>query len=176
MKSKIKFFGWVIFLSSFILVSETSAAVEFLELQPAGNNVKNVHFSIANGNVIVNYDLIGNPDKLYTIKLFLKKGNDTNYQYVPQMLTGDVGTGKFAGRNRQIIWAVNQEFPDGLPGKDYYFIVDAQEINQGSNLLTWIGVGVAAMAAAVTYLVVNNKSLSNNSTESSFPPPPGRPK
>lgn len=177
MKNVLKIFAWIIFFNSLIPTAKTFATINLSDLGINGDNVKNVHFSLANGNVIINYDLIGNINKVYSVKIYLKKGNDSSYQYAPQMLTGDVGTGKFAGKNRQIIWAMNEEFPDGLPGKDYYFIVDAEEINQSSNFLTWIGVGVAAIAAAATYIVVNNKIISkNNSAEASFPPPPGRPK
>ena len=174
---KILFAGFI--LTCFILF-QSSGYAELPLMNSTARKVKieNVHFGVENGNVIINYDLLGYPAKNYIVRIFLKKGNDVNYQYEPRIVSGDVGKGKFAGRNKRIVWAFNKEFPDGLPGKDYYFVVNAEELNKSPHLLAWIGVGMAAIAATATYMVVVKKSSlpNNNSPDISFPPPPGRPK
>lgn len=140
--------------------------------------VENVHFSVYSGLVIVNYNLLGNSSSKYKVQLILRKGSDPSYTYFPKSLTGDIGEGKFAGQGKQILWLIDQEFPQGLPGNDYYFVVQAEEMEQssGSQILTWVGSGVAVLAAAVTYVILSSsKSAPGNSTAVGFPAPPGRP-
>ncbi len=143
-----------------------------------GAKVEDVRFSMYSGIVIINYNLIGDPSAKYKIQLILRKGSDSAYVYFPKALSGDVGEGKFAGQSRQIIWALDQEFPEGLLGSDYYFVVHAEEMREsaGSLLLTWIGSGVAVLVAAATYVILSNhKTGSGSSTTLGFPAPPGRP-
>jgi len=172
-----------LFTGLFVLIllffsSEGRAEILTKILGSTGQLVENVHYTVDNGSVIINYDLLGIPNKKYKITVELRKGSDSAFSYVPRILTGDVGIGMFAGRNRQIVWALDQEFPDGLPGKDYYFVVHAVEINNNSKFLTWLGVGAAAVVATATYIIVSKKSYTQSpfSQNVSFPPPPGRPK
>ncbi len=160
-----------------------SAKVSAYELyeqiaKPNDPLVENVHYAVSNGDVIINYDLMGLPNQKYKVTVELRRGSDSSFSYVPKILSGDVGVGKFAGKGREIIWDFNQEFPDGLPGKDYYFVVSAQKISSSPPILTWIGMGAAAVAATATYLIISKKngSLASGSSGVSFPPPPGRPK
>ena len=140
--------------------------------------VENVHYTVNNGSIIIRYDLMGLPNKNYKVTVELRKESDSSFFYVPKIVSGDIGIGKFAGKGREITWAFNQEFPDGLPGKDYYFVVSAQELSGSPRFLTWIGMGVAAVAATATYLIISKKNARpySGSPGVSFPPPPGRPK
>jgi len=73
------------------------------------------------------------------------------------------------------VWAISQEFPEGLQGSDFYFVVQAEEVGQApsSQIMTWIGSGVAVLAAAATYLILTNyKPGSNGPSSSGFPSPP----
>ncbi len=142
--------------------------------------VENVHYTISDGRVIINYDLIGNPDNTYNVQLILKRENYSSYNYSPRKITGDAGTGKFAGKNKEIVWNVNEEFPQGLPYNDYYFIVKASELDKeekssGFFTFSWLKAGVVAAVAVAAIIFVSSKSKGSGSAGSSLPGPPGRP-
>lgn len=143
----------------------------------SNGKVENVRYSVKNQRVIVNYDLIGVQGKHYTVQLILKKESDSSYQYIPNMLSGDVGRQQSPGNDKQIEWNISEEFPGGLFGKDYYFEVNAKEINNSPSLLSWVGIGVAAFAATATYIFISKKVTNGKASpgNSSFPLPPGRP-
>ena len=141
--------------------------------------VENVHFTVLEERVIINYDLIGNPDNTYKVELILKRQNYDSYNYKPRKISGDAGTGKFAGKNKEIIWSVNDEFPQGLPYDDYYFIVQAKETenneeHSGFFTFSWLKAGVVAAVAVATIIFIS-KSKNTGTKGSSFPGPPGRP-
>jgi|GEM_PF-1067447 len=142
-----------------------------------GGGVENVRYSVQNQKVIVSYDLVGTPGKQYTVQLILRKESDASYQYIPSAISGDVGVHQSPGKDKQIEWDISEEFPGGLFGKDFYFVVSAKEIDESPSFLSWIGIGVAAVAATATYLIISKKVTNNNSSpgSSSFPLPPGRP-
>ncbi len=168
-----------LFLTITFFAIQTSAFsnVTFTKSGKPGSTVENVRYSVADQKVIINYDLNGTAGKQYSIKLILKKQSDQNYQYIPSVVSGDVGKNQSPGKDKQIVWDISEEFPGGLFGKDYYFVVEATEINNNPSILSWIGVGVAAVAATATYLIISKKISNNNSSSgsSSFPLPPGRP-
>lgn len=141
--------------------------------------VENVHYTISDGRVIINYDLIGNPDNTYNVQLILKRENYSSYNYSPRKITGDAGTGKFAGKNKEIVWNVNEEFPQGLPYNDYYFIVKASESGKeessGFFTFSWLKAGVVAAVAVAAIIFMSSKSKGSGSAGSSLPGPPGRP-
>jgi len=143
------------------------------------SNVENVSYKVSGSKVIINYDLIGNSKQLYKVSLILRRTSSTDVKYVPKTVTGDIGEGKFAGEGRQIIWDIEKDFPGGLSGEDYYFIIQAEKVNpSSSDFLLWTGLGVAAAAAIVTYIVVGNQNGTSNPEipgGGTFPPPPGRP-
>ncbi len=138
------------------------------------DNVENVNYTVSNGKVFVSYNLPGNSSQLYKVSLTLRKANDKNFVYIPQTVSGDIGEGRFAGSNKSIIWKIVNDFPNGISGEDFYFVVQAEKVEEGSNMLMWAGIGIAAVAAAVTYIIVGTSKGTNNSNNS-FPPPPGRP-
>ena len=145
---------------------------------PQQAKVQNVQFIMYGYEVVINYDLLGDPSVKYNVRLMLRRGGDPSYEYFPKSLSGDIGTGRFVGEKKQIIWAIDYEFPKGLQGNDYYFVVQAENIEKKSDsqILTWIGSGVAVLAAAVTYVIIlNNKPASANTTNSGFTIPPPRP-
>ncbi len=138
--------------------------------------VSGVHFKMTHGRVYITYNLIGDPTAEYRVSVVLRNGDDAGYEYTPKSLKGDVGVGRYAGPGRQIVWAISNEFPDGLPGSDYYFVVSAKRVNKssGPGLFAMVGTGVAVVAAAVTYLVISG--LHSQSPHSpGLPAPPGRP-
>ncbi|MCL5021356.1 MAG: hypothetical protein M1339_06835, partial [Bacteroidetes bacterium] len=104
-----------------------------------------------------------------------RRRSDPSFQYSPKQLKGDIGVGKYGGADREIVWDLRDEFPMGLQGSDYYFVVDAKDIESGhsAGILTWIGAGAAVIIAAVTYVIVMHNG--GPRSPSSYPAPPGRP-
>lgn len=139
--------------------------------------VTNVRFQVDHGQVRINYDLAGDPGARYRVSVLLRNGNDSGYSYSPRAITGDVGVGNFAGVNREIVWNISDEFPDGLPGSDYYFVVRAEKITEisGPSLLAVMGTGAAVLAAAVTYFVISGLHSPGAQAAQGLPIPPGRP-
>ena len=155
------------------------AAPPFLTADDDKVKIENVHYTVSDGRVIINYDLIGDPNNTYNVQLTLKRQNYDAYNYTPNKVSGDVGTGKFAGKNREIIWNVNDEFPQGLPYSDYYFIVTANESGKkgessGFFTFSWLKAGVVAAVAVATIIFIS-KNKKTGSSGSSLPGPPGRP-
>ena len=134
--------------------------------------VENVRFELADGKVLIYYDLIGPRDKLYIVTLTLKRESVQANQIQPKLLTGDIGKGRFAGRNRQIILDISKEYPRALRATDYYFIVEAELVSSRSKSLFWIGAGAILVGGgSAVYLFMLKKD-----SDAGFPEPPGTPK
>jgi len=125
--------------------------------------------------ISVTYDLLGSTDQLYKVSLILKRAGSKDLVYYPKSVSGDVGEGRFGGKDKKIIWKMKDDFPGGLSGSDFYFVVKAESIESGPNILLWAGVGVAAIAAVATYLIVGGENGTTTDQNNSFPMPPGRP-
>lgn len=153
------------------------SSVAYPKAGHAKSVVSNVSYVMTGLRVVVHYDLSGDPDAKYNVSLFLLKRSDPAFKYSPRELTGDIGLGKYVGKERRIVWNMRNEFPQGLQGGDFYFVVKAKEVevpHASTTLLTWIGTGAAVIAAAVTYvIVVQNRGPG---APPSYPVPPGRPK
>lgn len=135
--------------------------------------VENVSYIVAGGKVFIKYDLIGSNEQSYKVSLALKRSSNSNIIYIPKTVSGDIGEIDSAGKNKEITWEIKNDFPQGLSGEDYYFVVQAEKIDESSNLLTWVGIGAAAIVTVVSYLIIGQNDSGN--TGSSFPPPPNRP-
>ena len=157
-----------------ILITVHAVFSQSVSNKSGEDNVENVHYTVSNGKILVSYDLLGNSDKLYNVSLTLRKATNKSFVYIPKTVSGDIGEGHFAGKDKGIIWEIKNDFPNGISGDDFYFIVQAAKVEEGTNILMWTGIGIAAVAAAVTYLITGSTKDTNN-PKSSFPPPPGRP-
>lgn len=137
--------------------------------------VTNVSFAVSGLHVTVRYDLQGVRNAKYYVSLLLRKRGDPSFSYSPKVLTGDVGMGSYAGRDRSIVWNMSNEFPRGLQGDDFYFVVNAKEMEpaHSTGFLAWIGAGAAVVVAAVTYVIVTGHG--GPTSPASYPNPPGRP-
>src|SRR6185503_15067613 len=82
--------------------------------------VENVNFEMSGGEVLIRYDLKAPTDETYHVALVLKRESDPSFEYSPVGVSGDVGSGVFAGTQRRIQWVLAEEFPQGLKGEDYY--------------------------------------------------------
>src|SRR5204862_6931124 len=126
---------------------------------------------------IIHYDLVAPADAGYIVSVFLKKESNRAFSYSPRNLAGDAGEGKFAGAGKRVVWDIKKEFPQGLTGADFYFVVNVTPVESGSNILLWVGAGVAAVAAGVAAVLLFSKASDDQPGGSSggFPSPPGRP-
>lgn len=141
----------------------------------SGGSVSDVRFSVTGLRVVIEYDLQGDRDAEYSVAVELRNRIDPSFRYSPKALTGDIGLGKYAGNNRRIVWDMSREFPQGLQGTGYYFVVKAEEIKTGhsTGILDWIGASAVAVAAVVTYVIVMRNG--GPTSPASYPAPPGRP-
>ncbi|MCH7677314.1 hypothetical protein IH879_20520 [candidate division KSB1 bacterium] len=133
--------------------------------------VENVRFELVGEKIYIYYDLIGPQNKQYEITLTVRREQVQSTRVHPKLLKGDIGRGRFAGRNRQIVWDISREVPRALKASDYYFVVEAELVSSGSKALLWIGSATALLGVgSVVFLVLNKKN-----GDAGFPEPPGTP-
>ena len=103
--------------------------------------------------VTITYDLKGEPDEEYEIRVFLISRRRTDVPRELQLVSGHVGIGKFAGLARRILWNMT-EFPGILEGENFVFRIAVDR--PGTPWYYWVGGGALA-GGIVTYLVLKNK-------------------
>jgi len=145
--------------------------------EPESSNglVSNVRFSTSGQLVLVYYQLSGEENSTYKVTLTVLEKSEPNFVYHPKGITGDVGVinGQPNGEKR-IEWRVRDDFPNGLIGDDFYFVVKATEVkSEHVGVLRWIGAGAAVVLGAIAYAEVLRNP--GHDTPSSYPLPPGRP-
>jgi hypothetical protein len=136
--------------------------------------VTNATYTIADSNVVVHYDLNGPMDKQYKVELVLRRQTQPFFRMLPMDVSGDVGTGEFAGKNREIVWHFFSDVPYGFDGSDYYFEVNATLLGAkkgGTSWLYYVG-GVVGAAAAVYF---GRDLFTKGSSVSELPSPPAPP-
>jgi hypothetical protein len=140
-------------------------------------NVKvlNVRFEIVGTKIVVRYDLEGEANKDYTVKIILRREHNQSFLHIPKSVAGEIGEGRFAGQNRQVTWDVLKEFPQGLEGDDYYFVIEVEIVSSGISPLWYIGGGVGIVGGVVGYLLSKGGSEAVTPTSDVFPKPIGRP-
>jgi len=154
------------------------SAVALANLEGEVSSLDNVHFEVAGDLVRIYYDLNAPLEQVHAVRVVLYRESDPAFAYRPVNLTGDVGTIVFPGAKRRIIWEFTKEFPEGLNGNDYYFVVEAEGLEpESSNLWWWVGGGAAVAAGVVVLLVAGGKSTGQVVIPPTvtFPVPPGRP-
>jgi len=138
--------------------------------------VENVRFEVSGDVVLVYYDLVAPLEKVHKVSLYLRRESDTLFMHRPMNLRGDVGAVVFPGQTRRIIWEFSQEFPEGLVGDDFYFVVEADPVQaEEDDKLLWIGGGAAAVGGIVALILLLKKSDEPPPPPTGFPGPPGRP-
>lgn len=137
-------------------------------------SIRNVSYSMKDSDVVVHYNLSGPADKSYRVQLILRRTTQPSFRMMPVDVSGDVGTVRRPGPDKQIIWHLYKEIPYGLSGDDYYFEVRVSVINGKGPGISWLYyVGIMVGGAAAVYFGTNlfNKPGSG----SSIPAPPPRP-
>ncbi len=180
-----------------VFVLLTSCIAQYSYAEPV--KVANVRFQLNGNHVVILYDFVpdgtpqlqtqGGTQKTdpailetatstgsYKVSVFLRKESDPHFSYAPAQLSGDVGVGNFVGKDRKIVWDIGDEFPQGLPGKDFYFEVRAEPmVAKSKTSFLWVGAGVALLGGGLaTYLILSGNQAKQS--DGSFPLPPGRPR
>ncbi len=134
-------------------------------LQGQEPQVQNVRFSqLADSKVEVTYDLIGNPAKTYSVRLSLvKSGSRAAFPISKESLSGYVGEAVAPGRGLRILWNLPKDYPRGLEGEGFVFIVEVYETKKGGGATPWIIGGTAVGGGIIAFLLGRN------------PPPPPPP-
>ncbi len=137
--------------------------------------LENLRYELADGKVTIYYDIVGPKDKKYKVAVILRRDSYRTFRYKPKNLTGDVGTGRFAGRNRQIKWDILKEFPLGVEGSDYYFEVEVELLKGGISPLIWIGASAALVGGGAAYFLLAKKEETAPVVRVDLPLSPSRP-
>jgi hypothetical protein len=139
--------------------------------------VGNVRVERTPSRITIVYDLIGEDDEKYAVTVTLKRKSRPGVNYSPKDISGDVGGGVVAGKDRRIVWEFAGEFPRGLAADDVYFSVDAESGSSGISPLVWIGGGVAVAGVAAILLLKKKEGTTQSAAGvPSFPDEPARPK
>jgi len=137
--------------------------------QPA--EVARVGWKVEGEIVVISYDLVAPANTEYEVSVVLKDSDNVLFSFIPHAVSGDVGRVATAGTNKEIRWEYKKDFPDGLPGENYYFEVSAVPAGGGFPWL-WVGIGLAAAGGAAVVLGAKKES---GGGETVLPLPPGRP-
>lgn len=148
------------------------SAASAKEEEPA----QNVRFEISGAKILIRYDLPTVASETYIVKVTLRRTSNSTFAFVPTIVSGDVGEGKWSGKNKQITWEILREFPRGMEGDDFYFVVTADLVAGGSNTWLWLGGGAAAVVGGAAYFLLKGKAQATGTTgDTGFPQPTGRP-
>ncbi len=165
MRSLTFFCLFALFLASGILKGQ--------EKYPADN----VHFHLSGDKVVVTFDLLLPPGDDYTVRLSLQRSSSDTFRLVPSHVEGDVGKGITSGGGKKIIWDIMKEYPEGIEGSDFYFVVTAERNSGG--LPTWVWLAGGGAAAALIPLLLHhpadNGGTLTQTQDTGFPLPGGRP-
>ncbi len=157
----------------FLLILLLGEGAEARQKQGEEGKTSNVQWTMKDEVIIINYDLNGPPDAKYQVGVVMRKEDDSSFAVIPKTTEGDVGTGFFAGKSREIRWYYRRDFPDGFTGGGYYIEI---EVTPAPTSGTWLyyGLGAAAVVGGVVvYLLTRGQSSTPPVVE--LPAPPGRP-
>jgi len=90
-------------------------------------HVRNVQAYQQGKNVIIEYDLKGDNRVTFDVDLRLSRNGGETFDYAPTAVSGAVGSGIPSGQGKEVVWAVLQDFPDGVEGEEYQFKVLATQ-------------------------------------------------
>jgi hypothetical protein len=93
----------------------------------------------------------------YQVAVVFLREKDSQFKIIPRSASGAIGKGRFAGKDNTIVWNYKSDYPTDLNGDDFYFILDIRRVEQSSTPWTWIGIGTAAVAGGVAYLLLKGK-------------------
>ena len=137
-------------------------------------------FRVVEGIILIDYEIEnGDPGSDYEISIVLLKSSDNSFQYTPEVLEGDIGEGRFAGKKNTIKWLYTSAEEELLSeGEDYYFEVKADKVTGGS---TWYYYAGGAVVAGIAAFLLSSGggeedgTTNGGGTTQTIADPPGRP-
>lgn len=117
--------------------------------------------------IIITYELKESESESYEVSFELRKEKDPLFKVQVISATGDIGVGKFSGGIREVRWEFARDYPSGLwqLTRDSqqglaggYYIEMTVKMVRGSNLLYYIGGGLAFLGGVVALLVLGSKA------------------
>jgi hypothetical protein len=160
-----------------LLLAESVPLAGALASGEGQTSIENVRFETSADLVKIYYDLNAPVDQVHDVRITLRRESDITFSYRPLNITGDVGTIVFPGQKRRIVWEILKEFPDGLQGEDFYFVIEAEYVEpEGTSPWLWIGGGAAVVGGVVLLLSLGGKEPGPTpDNPNTFPLPPTRP-
>lgn len=107
------------------------------------DGVQNIRVQQQGDRVVVTYDLLVEEGTEYEVEVKASDDRRT-FNIEPESVSGDVGQGVRPGKQKQIIWDVLEDRPEGIQGNECRFRVIAHESWSGS------GVGISAISSEVS--------------------------
>jgi len=169
-----------------ILLMFTFTMLPFIALAEIPR-ITNVHFEMNDTIVVIQYDITAlkkntkqsiNDAEEFNIVVILRKENEPGFSLTLTYVTGDVGKGRWSGKNKKIFWDIRKEFPNGIEGADYYIEIRGEPVavEEEGNIYTWLGIGASAVVAGgiAAYFIISGSNSGDK--KEGFPMPPGRPK
>jgi hypothetical protein len=140
--------------------------------QDVPGRIENARWEVSGDIVTITYDLIGDANLTYDVRITLTRESDRNVKIVPLSVTGAISRGKHAGLRNVIRWQYKIDVPQGISGDDYAFVFNIQIIREGggSNLLYYLAGGAAVVGGAALLLLSGSKQAA--SSTSGLPSPP----
>ena len=168
-----------------ITVNENKETIENVELEISENNgllenivsenelISNPKIINDNNRIIITYNLLGDIEEDYNVELSLVNNLNQNFERILTKVSGDVGEGKFHGRDKRIIWDFAQEVP-GVALDEYHLKIKAEKISGGIPWYYYVLGGVVGGTAAIL-LGGGSGDSGGGGTDSGLADPPGRP-
>ena len=108
---------WTVCLAFFIVNAGTARAVV--------QNVRNIRVDVrSESEVVITYDLDGEPDAQYEVRVFLLREGDPSFRLRLNTVVGDIGRGRSAGNDLRIVWNARADYPGAIEGSQYRFEFD----------------------------------------------------
>lgn len=135
------------------------------------NFIKNVRFQKEDYYYDIIYDLEGDKNTEYEIKLYLVDKSQSYERIVPlKYVVGDINKVKGYSKNKTIKWIFINEYPQGIDNNNLYLLLKGVEIKSG---IPWY-IYPVVVGGAAAYFIIKGKTQSNES-QNQLPLPPKRP-
>lgn len=138
--------GW--FLMLFVVMALPAA------LMAQGEGARNATWKIADGKIIISYDLVVPEGSDYEVAVVLRRESDPSFMITPVSVTGDAGKNTRPGTRKIAVWDFRKDVQSPLAGNDYFFEfrITLQERSSASWL--WYAGGGAVVAGAAAVLIL----------------------
>jgi hypothetical protein len=134
----------------------------------------NVRWTKKNDVIIINYDLLGQADAKYDVRVVMKKDKDPSFVFTPKNIEGHIGEGVSAGTDREIRWYFRTEYTLRIQSDECYFEIQVRKMDEPSHLLYYIA-GGAALVGGVLGIILSKNQSGGPELVSTLALPPARP-